>query len=517
MSARRVSLPVVGLLLLVSTLAGAVATTGAAIASRGLAISARVPASARVYAVALRRRADEAAATAAQIDGVRTAQLRGLEELLPGGSPAGGELERLRVIDLEVDIESVRLTKALEELRGVAGIVDVVDANAADRRRYTRARSLVLVLGGAGLVALGALAYVLGVAATARVAARERRDEIALRHLLGADPQQLWTPLAFTFGWTAVLGVLATASLAFLAARALRGTGDLGFDTVSILWLGAGACAWLSGTAALSIAATRRAVLRVACMATAIVAVLAVFAGRASAIETEGAELARATEDLRRVARELAVARHAKHRAEQRLVESETVLVAALLSEDAVAEGLARAQVQSDTSRLERWRRRNAHLHSQRAELRVRHRAAREGPPIEPRVVPVAGEVAVPFDRPERRIHTAAFRHGIGLRVASRETIVATAPGRVAYAGDLAGTGPVVVVDHGRRIYSVYGRIGAPLVQVGAKVGSGEPVARASERAGVLYFSVRQRGRAIDPLLWIRSSHHENGLTGASG
>jgi murein DD-endopeptidase MepM/ murein hydrolase activator NlpD len=514
---RRVSLPVVGLLLLVSTLAGAVATTGAAITSRGLAISARVPASARVYAVALRRRADEAAQAAAQIAGVRTARLRGLGELLPSAPAAAGEPQRLRVIDLEVDIDSVRLTSALEELRGVTGVVDVVDANAAERRRYTRARSLVLVLGGAGLVALGALAYVLGVAATARVAARERRDEIALRHLLGADPQDLWMPFARTFGLTAVLGVVTTAVLALLAARALRGEGGVALDAAALLWLGAGAGAWLFGTAALSVAATRQAVLRVARTAIAISAILVVLVARASAVEGEPDELARAGDELRRVARELAVARHAEHRAEQRLADSERVLLAALLTEDAVAEGLARAQLQSESDRLERWRRRHEHLRLQRAELRVRHRAARDGPPIEPRVVPVAGEVAVPFGRPEQRLRTAAFRHGIGLRVASRETIVATAPGRVAYAGNLAGTGPVVVVDHGRRIYSVYGRIGAPLVQLGAKVGSGEPVARGPERAGVLYFSVRQRGRAIDPLLWIQSSRPESGFAGAAG
>ena len=80
----------------------------------------------------------------------------------------------------------------------------------------------------------------------------------------------------------------------------------------------------------------------------------------------------------------------------------------------------------------------------------------------------------------------------------------ATAPGRVAYSGDLPGSGAVVVIDHGRRTYSVYSKIGRSLVVVGDQVEAGQTVARA--RRGLLYFSIRRRGAAVDPLAWVASA-----------
>jgi septal ring factor EnvC (AmiA/AmiB activator) len=504
--------PIAIVLLLLSALAGAVATAGAALASRGLLVRSRAPLWARVYAVTLTRHAEGALRAAAAIEGVHSAQLRRLSEIRPdrgGGDAESGE--RLRVIDLEIAPDG-GLGGSLAALKGIAGVVEIVDTNATERASYTDRRGFVLLVAGIALVALGAAGYVVGVAGTVAIAARECRDEIAVRHLLGSDPVRLWGPFALAFGGTAALGVLATVAGVVSAIVFLRDQGSAPFAPALGL-VAAGGASWLVGTAALAVAVTRQTVLRVARAAIAIAAMLAVLQpGSARADATE--DLESATRELRQVARELADARHARHRAELRLAESDRAVATGRIASDPVAEALARARRHIDASELERWSRRCRRLSERRDTLRARRHLARVGPPIEPRVIPVGGAVAVPFETPEERIRSAAFRHGIGLRLGGGETIVATAPGRVVYAGNLAGVGPVVVVDHGRRVYSVYGRIGLALVRTGAKVGSGEPVARAPERPGLLYFSVRDRGRAIDPLLWIEASDGSRGVAG---
>lgn len=502
-------LPAGWLLLLVSALAAGLAFAGAVLAWRGLAMRSRVPATAHLYALVMRRHAEDAVERTAAIAGVSVARLRRLDELLPGAGGGRPVPERLRVIDLEVGLGDDRRPLAVEEIGRVPGIVEVVDVSSGDRHRFTAERASELLASGLLLLALGGGAYASGLGSAARLAARESRDEIAARYLLGAEPGRLWMRLALFCVAVAMTGVLVTTAAA-LGGLALIGRGGPQLPPGALGWLAAGALAWLVGTAGLSTAVTRRAVMGLA--RTALALSLALVAPRAGlAAEPGEVGLGHTAHELRRVGRELAVARRAAHRAEQTLADSERILLGALVSGDAAREVLARARWKTEGSELARWQRRCRHLRARREELRTRQRAARLDPPIEPRVLPVEGEVAVPFDRPAPRAPVAAFRHGIGLRVGGGETIVATAPGRVAFAGPLAGAGSVVVVDHGRRVYSVYGRVGAPLVALGEKVASGEPVARAPERPGVFYFSVRQRGRAVDPMRWIRSAREASG------
>src|SRR5690606_2297580 len=97
-----------------------------------------------------------------------------------------------------------------------------------------------------------------------------------------------------------------------------------------------------------------------------------------------------------------------------------------------------------------------------------------------------------------------AFRNGVGLRTRPGEPIRATARGKVVYAGELSGLGHVIVVSHGRRTYSIYGRVAEAVVMRGMEVEAGEQAARAGAEGGVIYFSVRERGKPVDPVAWLR-------------
>src|SRR5690606_25781323 len=123
------------------------------------------------------------------------------------------------------------------------------------------------------------------------------------------------------------------------------------------------------------------------------------------------------------------------------------------------------------------------------------------------------GGLAVAFGEAGLPGKPHAFRNGVGLRVRPGEVVRATAPGKVVFAGDLAGAGKVVVISHGRRTFTVYGRVAEALVVRGMQVEAGEPIAAAGSGPAVIYFAVRERGKAVDPVAWLRADP-SSGLAG---
>jgi len=75
--------------------------------------------------------------------------------------------------------------------------------------------------------------------------------------------------------------------------------------------------------------------------------------------------------------------------------------------------------------------------------------------------------------------------------------------GVVAYADTLRGYGNVVILDHGGNYYSVYGRLQKLQVSTGKRIGQGESIGQIAGAEGRLYFEIRHRSRAQDPLDWL--------------
>lgn len=82
------------------------------------------------------------------------------------------------------------------------------------------------------------------------------------------------------------------------------------------------------------------------------------------------------------------------------------------------------------------------------------------------------------------------------------------APGRVRFAGVVAGFRNVVIVDHDEGYLSVVGNLDKLLVKVGDVVGVNRVIALFSRRSRAvrpsIYFELRRSGRAIDPVPWLR-------------
>lgn len=96
-----------------------------------------------------------------------------------------------------------------------------------------------------------------------------------------------------------------------------------------------------------------------------------------------------------------------------------------------------------------------------------------------------------------------------GMVIEAREgsEVKAVADGRVLLADWLQGYGLMVVVEHGKGDMSVYGYNQSALVNVGAQVRAGQPIALVGTSGGQgtpsLYFEIRRQGQAVNPLPWL--------------
>lgn len=96
---------------------------------------------------------------------------------------------------------------------------------------------------------------------------------------------------------------------------------------------------------------------------------------------------------------------------------------------------------------------------------------------------------------------------GILIQGVSGANVQSIADGRVIYADWLKGYGWVIVVDHGKGFMSLYGHNQSLLKQPGDNVRAGDAVAQVGASGGqadpALYFEIREKGEAVNPLNWL--------------
>ncbi|MGE5815596.1 MAG: murein hydrolase activator EnvC family protein [Acidobacteriota bacterium] len=121
---------------------------------------------------------------------------------------------------------------------------------------------------------------------------------------------------------------------------------------------------------------------------------------------------------------------------------------------------------------------------------------------------PARGTVARKFGTErDERFGTAVIRNGLEIRAPEGNPVVAVHDGRVAFAGSFTGFGNLVIVDHGRGNFSLYGFLDE------LSVGKGDSVERQRQVGTVgrtptgqpaVYFELRIDGRPVDPLQWLK-------------
>ncbi|WP_145477033.1 murein hydrolase activator EnvC [Yersinia similis] len=117
---------------------------------------------------------------------------------------------------------------------------------------------------------------------------------------------------------------------------------------------------------------------------------------------------------------------------------------------------------------------------------------------------PVRGNVSHRFGEP---LQGELRWKGMVITAPEGSEVKAIADGRVLLADWLQGYGLVVVIEHGKGDMSLYGYNQSALVNVGAQVKAGQPIALVGTSGGQgepsLYFEIRRQGQAVNPQPWL--------------
>jgi murein hydrolase activator len=122
---------------------------------------------------------------------------------------------------------------------------------------------------------------------------------------------------------------------------------------------------------------------------------------------------------------------------------------------------------------------------------------------------PLEGKVIEDFGR-QRNAKFATYTMNNGLKIAAepRTPIRAVFQGTVLFTQWFKGYGNLIILDHGNRVFSLYGNLIAPSVAVGDRIATGQAIAGAGEsedaQSGYLYFEIRQDNKPEDPRQWLR-------------
>lgn len=126
---------------------------------------------------------------------------------------------------------------------------------------------------------------------------------------------------------------------------------------------------------------------------------------------------------------------------------------------------------------------------------------------------PVKGKVISPFGKEYRAdLNTWIFRDGIKIAAAYGTPVRAVMEGSVIYAGPFRSYGNVVIMDHGKGIFTIYGFLKDIQAAVGTKLaaqgvlGTAGKDTQASSGTGqsAVYFEIRQGTTAVDPEQWLK-------------
>lgn len=123
---------------------------------------------------------------------------------------------------------------------------------------------------------------------------------------------------------------------------------------------------------------------------------------------------------------------------------------------------------------------------------------------------PLEGRVITSFGLQRHpRFNTIVMNNGVEIAPAKdKSLILAVHAGKVVFADYFQGYGNLLILDHGMTYYTLYGHCSQFLVNVGDMVRADQPVALVGDSGSLngecLYFEVRYKTKALDPLQWLK-------------
>ncbi len=121
---------------------------------------------------------------------------------------------------------------------------------------------------------------------------------------------------------------------------------------------------------------------------------------------------------------------------------------------------------------------------------------------------PVSGQVLTRFGMQRHpRFKTMIFKRGIEIGAHEGDTVRAINDGQVAFADWYKGYGKLLIVEHAAGFYSLYGNLEQIALAKGDRVSKGQAVGLVGDTGSLqgpkLYFEIRYKGEAQDPLAWL--------------
>jgi septal ring factor EnvC (AmiA/AmiB activator) len=122
--------------------------------------------------------------------------------------------------------------------------------------------------------------------------------------------------------------------------------------------------------------------------------------------------------------------------------------------------------------------------------------------------LPAPGHVEVPFGKlVHPRFNTVTVQKGLDIRAPPGAPVKALAAATVAWSGWMNGYGNLVVLDQGDGYHTLYAHLAEVFRPVGSHLFPGEVLGTVGEtgslKGAYLYFEVRRRGLAVDPMPWV--------------
>lgn len=122
----------------------------------------------------------------------------------------------------------------------------------------------------------------------------------------------------------------------------------------------------------------------------------------------------------------------------------------------------------------------------------------------------VGGKVLTAFGRgfdPKSQLYI--FKKGIEIKTEKTQPVKAIFAGKVAFSGELPEYGRVTIIDHGDHFYTLCAHLGQLNKKPGDAVSVGDSIGLTDD-TGVVYFEIRSRNVALNPLQWISGSFSLN-------
>lgn len=122
---------------------------------------------------------------------------------------------------------------------------------------------------------------------------------------------------------------------------------------------------------------------------------------------------------------------------------------------------------------------------------------------------PVQGEVFERFGRQRNpKFSTFTINNGLKIEADPGTPVRAVFQGTVLFSQWFKGYGNLIILDHGNRVFSLYGNLKLPNVRVGDRIETGQTIAGVGESeetaSGHLYFEIRRDNQPEDPQGWLR-------------